>query len=58
MSTLRKYYTLFDRLEISLAAWMERHGYTLLHVAMGIVFIWFGVLKPLGMSITQWHSLR
>ena len=40
----------FDRHEIRIAAWMERHGYGLLRVAIGIVFIWFGMLKPLGLS--------
>ena len=29
---------------------MERHGYRLLRIAMGIVFIWFGALKPFGLS--------
>ncbi len=40
----------FDSREIAIAAWMERHGYLLLRIAMGIVFIWFGALKPLGLS--------
>lgn len=39
-----------DRHEIRIAAWMERHGYGLLRIAIGIVFIWFGVLKSLGLS--------
>jgi uncharacterized membrane protein YkgB len=29
---------------------MERHGYRLLRIAMGIIFIWFGALKPFGLS--------
>ncbi len=41
---------MLDRYEIRIAAWMERHGYGLLRIAMGIVFIWFAVLKPLGLS--------
>jgi uncharacterized membrane protein YkgB len=40
----------FDRTEIAISSWMERHGVCLLRVAMGIVFIWFGMLKPLGLS--------
>ena len=40
----------FDRYEIAISSWMERHGYRLLRIAMGIVFIWFGALKPLGLS--------
>ncbi len=39
-----------DHYEIKISSWMERHGYRLLRIAMGIVFIWFGVLKPLGHS--------
>jgi len=40
----------FDGYEIVISSWMERQGYRLMRVAMGIVFIWFAVLKPLGMS--------
>jgi uncharacterized membrane protein YkgB len=29
---------------------MERLGLPLLRVAIGIVFVWFGILKPLGLS--------
>jgi uncharacterized membrane protein YkgB len=39
-----------DSYEIAIVSWMERHGYRLLRIAMGIVFIWFGALKPLGLS--------
>lgn len=39
-----------DSHEIVVSSWMERHGYRLLRVAMGIIFIWFGALKPLGLS--------
>jgi len=31
-------------------AWMERYGVLLLRISMAIVFIWFGVLKPFGVS--------
>ena len=39
-----------DRHEIAISSWMERHGYRLLRIAMGIIFIWFGALKPFGLS--------
>lgn len=29
---------------------MQRNGYLLLRIAMAIVFIWFGAVKPLGLS--------
>jgi uncharacterized membrane protein YkgB len=37
----------FDR---RLSGWMERIGMRVLRYALAIVFIWFGALKPLGMS--------
>ena len=30
--------------------WMHRYGRTILRLAIGIVFIWFGMLKVLGVS--------
>ncbi|MEZ6233511.1 MAG: hypothetical protein R3B68_04920 [Phycisphaerales bacterium] len=33
-----------------IAAWMARHGVRLLRYSIAVVFIWFGVLKPLGVS--------
>jgi uncharacterized membrane protein YkgB len=39
-----------DGYEITISSWMERNGYRLMRVAMGVVFIWFAALKPLGMS--------
>lgn len=39
-----------DSHEIVIAAWMERNGHRLLRIAMGIIFLWFGALKPLGLS--------
>jgi uncharacterized membrane protein YkgB len=50
MSDFKTLLILLDRYEIRVAAWMERHGYRLLAIAMGIVMIWFGALKPLGLS--------
>jgi len=32
------------------AKWMEEHGDALLRYAMAVVFIWFGALKPFGLS--------
>ena len=32
-------------LDRHLTAWMDRHGILLLRVAVGVVFVWFGVLK-------------
>lgn len=39
--------TAFDR---RLAGWMRQHGVRILRYCLGIIFIWFGALKPLGLS--------
>jgi uncharacterized membrane protein YphA (DoxX/SURF4 family) len=35
----------FDRLDRRITQWMAEHGLTLLRLALGLVFFWFGVLK-------------
>lgn len=45
-----KWVQLFDRYDHAIASFMERYGYRLLRISMGIVFIWFGALKPFGLS--------
>ena len=35
----------FDRLDRRIIRWMAEHGLTLLRLALGAVFFWFGVLK-------------
>jgi uncharacterized membrane protein YphA (DoxX/SURF4 family) len=39
-----------DAIDRSIAAFMRRWGILALRVSLGIVFIWFGILKPLGLS--------
>ena len=39
-----------QELDKRIAGWMERYGHLLLRISLGVVFIWFGLLKPLGMS--------
>lgn len=34
-----------DRVDRRLTAWMADHGLTLMRIALGVVFFWFGVLK-------------
>jgi CRP-like cAMP-binding protein len=50
MYGLAKVRAWLDSYEIVVSSWMERHGYRLLRIAMGIIFIWFGALKPFGLS--------
>lgn len=35
----------FDRIDRRITTWMADHGLTLLRLALGVVFLWFGVLK-------------
>ena len=39
-----------DRIDRTIAGWMQRYGHVLLRWALGIIFIWFGALKPIGLS--------
>ncbi len=39
-----------DRLDARIAGGMRRYGHPLLRISLGLVFLWFGLLKPLGMS--------
>jgi uncharacterized membrane protein YphA (DoxX/SURF4 family) len=40
----------FDALDHSIAAFMNRWGTTALRVSLALIFVWFGILKPLGLS--------
>ena len=35
----------FNRIDVHVTTWMAKHGVRLLRIALGIVFVWFGVLK-------------
>lgn len=35
----------FDRFDLALTSWMARNGVQLLRLSLGVVFLWFGVLK-------------
>jgi uncharacterized membrane protein YkgB len=41
MDVLRR----FDAVDLGITRWMARYGITLLRVALGLVFVWFGALK-------------
>ena len=36
---------LFDHLDASVTNWMAHYGIVLLRISLGVVFLWFGVLK-------------
>jgi len=45
--------TLFDRLDPIISGWMERHGIRFLRISLGVIFIWYGLLKTAGISPAQ-----
>lgn len=45
--------TIFDKVDRLIAGWMSRNGIRLLRWSVGIVFVWFGALKTVGMSPAQ-----
>lgn len=41
----------FDELDLAITRWMAGNGVTILRIALGVVFVWFGALKLIpGMS--------
>ena len=42
MSIMR---TRFENIDVRITRWMARNGVSLLRIALGVVFFWFGVLK-------------
>lgn len=43
----------FDQIDRSIAVFMRRYGIVALRISLAIIFVWFGILKPLGMSAAQ-----
>jgi uncharacterized membrane protein YphA (DoxX/SURF4 family) len=42
---MQRLQSLFEQVDVRLTVWMARHGIVLLRVSLGLVFLWFGVLK-------------
>ena len=40
----------YDRLDAAIVAWLDRYGFAILRLALGLVFLWFGALKVAGKS--------
>jgi uncharacterized membrane protein YkgB len=45
MTTPTRVPSRLDDLDAAITHWMARHGITILRIALGVVFIWFGALK-------------
>ena len=43
----------FERIDLAIANWMSRWGTPALRISLGIIFVWFGILKPFGISPAQ-----
>lgn len=39
-----------NTIDYAITKWMGRIGHPLLRYALGLVFVWFGIIKPLGLS--------
>jgi len=42
-----------NTLDKKIIGWMKEHGLSILRYSLAIIFIWFGILKPLGISPAQ-----
>ena len=49
---MRKFKTL-NELDILITDFMREWGVTLLRYSLGIIYVWFGILKPFGLSPAQ-----
>ncbi len=43
----------FDEIDSQISTFMERWGILAVRISFGIIFIWFGILKPLGISSAE-----
>ncbi|MBC8377255.1 MAG: hypothetical protein H8E26_14520 [FCB group bacterium] len=43
----------FDEIDSNISTFMERWGILAVRISFGIIFIWFGMLKPLGISSAE-----
>ena len=43
----------FDEIDRTISNFMGRWGTQALRISLGVIFIWFGILKPLGISAAE-----
>ena len=43
----------YDELDIFVTKFMSKWGITFLRYSLGVIYIWFGILKPFGLSPAQ-----
>ncbi len=42
-----------DRIDRSISSFMRRWGMLAMRISLGVIFVWFGILKPLGLSAAE-----
>ena len=47
---MKKFFSWIDKTDYRITDWMHRHGRFFLRMSLGVVFIWFGLLKVYGLS--------
>ncbi len=40
----------FDRIDAAVVGWMKKYGIICVRMSFAVIFIWFGALKPFGIS--------
>jgi uncharacterized membrane protein YkgB len=45
--------TNFDHYDRAISGFMRRYGVTALRVSLAVIFVWFGILKPIGISAAE-----
>jgi len=53
MSLYETFNKRLDEVDLLFTQFMNKYGITLLRYSLGIIYIWFGALKPLGLSPAQ-----
>ena len=43
----------FDKIDREISSYMRRWGTQAVRISLGVIFIWFGILKPLGLSAAE-----
>ncbi|MFP4368199.1 MAG: hypothetical protein ACLFR2_01320 [Candidatus Kapaibacterium sp.] len=44
---------LIIKIDRKITLWMRRWSFTAIRISFGIIFIWFGILKPIGISSAE-----
>ncbi len=49
-AALRRTPPWWDRFDLAIALFMQRHGMVMLRISLAVVYLWFGILKPFHLS--------